>query len=51
VARSVSFLREFSEPGSCPVADGEGGYSVVWTPDGQSLLFTFKGKLRRIGVN
>jgi eukaryotic-like serine/threonine-protein kinase len=45
------FLREFSEPESRPVADGEGGYSVVWSPDGQSLLFTSQGKLRRIGVN
>jgi DNA-binding winged helix-turn-helix (wHTH) protein/dipeptidyl aminopeptidase/acylaminoacyl peptidase len=45
------FFRDFSEPESRPVADGEGGYSVVWSPDGQSLLFTSKGKLRRIGVN
>ena len=45
------FLRDFSEPESRPVADGEGGYSVVWSPDGQSLLFTSKGKLRRVGVN
>ena len=34
------FLRDFSEPESHPVADGEGGYSVVLSPDGQSLLFT-----------
>jgi len=45
------FLRDFSEPESRPVADSEGGYSVVWRPDGQSLLFTSKGKLRRVGVN
>jgi Tol biopolymer transport system component/DNA-binding winged helix-turn-helix (wHTH) protein len=45
------FLRDFSEPESRPVADGEGGYSVVWSPDGQTLLFTSKGKLRRVGVN
>jgi Tol biopolymer transport system component/DNA-binding winged helix-turn-helix (wHTH) protein len=45
------FLRDFSEAESHPVADGEGGYSVVWSPDGQSLLFTSQGKLRRIGVN
>lgn len=45
------FLRDFSEAESHPVADGEGGYSVVWSPDGQSLLFTSKGKLRRVGVN
>ena len=45
------FLRNFSEPESLPVADSEGGYSVVWSLDGQSLLFTSKGKLRRIGVN
>ena len=45
------FLRDLSEPESRPVADGEGGYSVVWSPDGQSLLFTSQGKLRRIGVN
>ena len=45
------FLRDFSEPESRPVADGEGGYSVVWSPDGQSLLFSSKGKLRRVGVN
>ena len=45
------FLRDFSELESRPVADGEGGYSVVWTPDGESMLFTAKGKLRRIAVN
>ena len=50
-ARFRVFLRDFSEPESRPVADGEGGYSVVWSPDGQSLLFTSQGKLRRIGVN
>jgi Tol biopolymer transport system component len=42
------FLRDFSELEFRPVADGDGAYSVVWTPDGQSLLFTAKGKLRRI---
>jgi Tol biopolymer transport system component/DNA-binding winged helix-turn-helix (wHTH) protein len=45
------FLRDFSEPESRPVPDGEGGYSAVWSPDGQSLLFTSQGKLRRIAVN
>jgi DNA-binding winged helix-turn-helix (wHTH) protein len=45
------FLRDFSELESHPVPDGEGAYSVVWTPDGQTLMFTAKGKLRRIGVN
>lgn len=45
------FLRDFSELESRPVADGEGGYSVVWTADGQTLLFTANGKLRRIAVN
>ena len=45
------FLRDFSASESRPVADGEGGYSAVWTPDGQSLLFTVRGKLRRIGLN
>src|SRR6266536_2042875 len=45
------FLRDFSELESRPVADGEGAYSVVWTPDGQMLLFTGKGKLRRMAVN
>ena len=45
------FLRDFSELESRPVADGEGAYSVVWTPDGQTLLFTAKGKLRRIALN
>jgi Tol biopolymer transport system component len=45
------FLRDFSEPESRPVSDGEGGYSVVWSPDGHSLLFTSQGKLRCIGVN
>src|SRR4029077_9480180 len=45
------FLRDFSDPESRPVADGLGGYSVVWSPDGQSLLFTSQGKLRRVGVN
>lgn len=45
------FLRDFSQAESHPVADSEGGYSVVWSPDGQSLLFTSHGKLRRIGVN
>lgn len=45
------FLREFSELDSQPVVDGEGAYSVVWTPDGRMLLFTGKGKLRRIAVN
>src|SRR5439155_24239033 len=45
------FLRDFSELESRPVPDGEGAYSVVWTPDGQKLLFTGKGKLRRIAVN
>jgi Tol biopolymer transport system component/DNA-binding winged helix-turn-helix (wHTH) protein len=45
------FLRDLSEPESHPVADGEGGYSVVWSSDGQSLLFTSQGKLRRVGVN
>jgi Tol biopolymer transport system component len=45
------FLRDFSQPEALPIADGDGGYSVVWSPDGQSLLFTAKGKLRRIGIN
>ena len=45
------FLRDFSELESRPVADGDGAYSVVWTPDGHMLLFTAKGKLRRIAVN
>src|SRR6266851_4810580 len=45
------FLRDFSELESRPVADGEGAYSVVWTPDGRMLLFTAKGKLRRMAVN
>jgi Tol biopolymer transport system component/DNA-binding winged helix-turn-helix (wHTH) protein len=45
------FLRDLSELESRPVADGEGAYSVVWTPDGRMLLFTAKGKLRRIAVN
>jgi DNA-binding winged helix-turn-helix (wHTH) protein len=45
------FLRDFSEPESRPVADSEGGYSVFWSSDEQSLLFTAKGKLRRIDVN
>jgi Tol biopolymer transport system component len=45
------FLRDFSELESRPVPDGEGAYSVVWTPNGQMLLFTAKGKLRRIAVN
>jgi DNA-binding winged helix-turn-helix (wHTH) protein/Tol biopolymer transport system component len=45
------FLREFSELDSRPVADGEGAYSVVWTPDGGTILFAARGKLRRIAVN
>jgi len=45
------FLRDFSELESHPVVDGEGAYSVVWTPDGRMLLFAAKGKLRRIAVN
>jgi Tol biopolymer transport system component len=45
------FLRDFSELESRPVVDGEGAYSVVWTPDGRMLLFTGKGKLRRIALN
>ena len=45
------FLRDFSELESHPVADGESSYSVVWTPDGQTLLFTAKGKLRRMAFN
>jgi Tol biopolymer transport system component/DNA-binding winged helix-turn-helix (wHTH) protein len=45
------FLRDFSASESRPVADGEGGYSAVWTPDGQGLLFMAKGRLRRIGLN
>jgi eukaryotic-like serine/threonine-protein kinase len=45
------FSRDFAELESRPVADGEGAYSVVWTPDGKMLLFTAKGKLRRIAVN
>lgn len=45
------FLRDFSELESRPVTDGEGAYSVVWTPDGKMLLFTAKGKLRRIALN
>src|SRR5262249_40085963 len=36
---------------SRPVPDGEGAYSVIWSPDGQTLLFDAKGKLRRVGVN
>ena len=44
------FLRDFSQPECHPIADGEGAYSVVWTPDGRTLLFTAKGKLRRIEV-
>ncbi|HXB69309.1 MAG TPA: winged helix-turn-helix domain-containing protein [Candidatus Acidoferrales bacterium] len=45
------FLRDFSQPESRPLADGEGAYSVVWSPDGQSLFFTSEGKLRRVGVS
>ena len=45
------FLRDFSELESRPVADGEGAYSVVWSPDGRTLLFTAKGKLRRMEAN
>jgi Tol biopolymer transport system component len=45
------FLRDFSEPESRLLADGERGYSVIWSPDGQSLLFTSESKLRRIGLN
>src|SRR5205807_7181106 len=45
------FLREFSALESYPVVDGEGAYSVVWTPDSHSLLFAAKGQLRRIRVN
>ena len=45
------FLRDFSKRESYPLADGEGGYSVVWSPDGQSLFFTSEGRLRRVGVN
>jgi hypothetical protein len=45
------FLRNFSELESRPVTDGAGAYSVVWTPDGRSLLFTANGKLRRIAIN
>jgi Tol biopolymer transport system component/DNA-binding winged helix-turn-helix (wHTH) protein len=45
------FLRDFSERESRPVADGEGAYSVVWSPDGRTLLFTAKGKLRRMEAN
>lgn len=45
------FLRDFSELESRPVIDGEGAYSVVWSPDGRTLLFTAKGKLRRMAVN
>jgi Tol biopolymer transport system component/DNA-binding winged helix-turn-helix (wHTH) protein len=44
------FLRDFAELESRPVADGEGAYSVVWMPDGQTLLFTAHGKLRRMAV-
>ena len=42
------FLRDFSELQSRPIPDGEGAYSVVWTPDGRTLLFSAKGKLRSI---
>jgi DNA-binding winged helix-turn-helix (wHTH) protein/Tol biopolymer transport system component len=45
------FLRDFSELESHPVVDGEGAYSVVWTSDSRTLLYTAKGKLRRIAVN
>ena len=45
------FLRDFTELESRPVADGDGAYSVVWTPDGLNLLFTARGKLRRVAVN
>jgi hypothetical protein len=45
------FLRDFTELESRPVADGDGAYSVVWTPDGRMLLFTAKGKLRRAAIN
>lgn len=45
------FVREFSALESHPVVDGEGAYSVVWTPDSHSLLFAAKGKLRRTSVN
>jgi Tol biopolymer transport system component/DNA-binding winged helix-turn-helix (wHTH) protein len=45
------FLRDFSELESRPVADGDGAYSVIWTPDGRMLLFAARGKLRRIAVN
>jgi len=45
------FLRDFSELESRPVSDGDGAYSVVWGADGKTLLFTAKGKLRRIALN
>jgi len=49
--RFALFLRDFSELESRPVADGEGAYSVVWAEDGRTLLFTAKGKLRRIAIH
>jgi Tol biopolymer transport system component len=45
------FLRDFNELEPHPVTDGEGAYSVVWTPDSRDLLFSAKGKLRRAAVN
>jgi len=45
------FLRDFSEPEPHPIPGSDGAYSVFWSPDGQSLLFTANGKLRRIGAN
>src|SRR5262249_53107469 len=45
------FLRELSEPEPRTVPDSEGAYSVVWSPDGQSLFFTAQDKLRRIALN
>lgn len=45
------FLHDFSELQSRAVVDGEGANSVVWTDDGQTVLFTAKGKLRRASIN
>ena len=43
-----AFVRELGSLEAKPVPDGQGAYSVFWSPDSRWLHFTARGQLRRI---
>ncbi|GEM_PF-1409884 len=45
-----AFLQQLGSLDAKPVPDGKGAYTVFWSPDGQALLFSSRGQLRRVTV-